>query len=250
MNAKFPDSAKLIRPATLGLFLFLLLAGSFGLTSGTAHADPWITDMQQRVIQVDLASHPKFSQYTHIDSSITGYGKNACGLVAAAAAVGGDEWVEVVDLIASAAGSDYHKDTGIQPSYYVAALQDVFGIANVTELDNTTLDTLYAELEQGNIVIVDFKVNETRQIPSAKTPSYAHFARVLGMDQVRKEIYIENTLRGGTYWTVSYDEFLAAWDRPETTSSLIPDPRNAEDVTYWAVVLDSNLLNEDFLNDL
>jgi hypothetical protein len=31
---------------------------------------------------------------------------------------------------------------------------------------------------------------------------------VLGMDGARQEIYIENTLRGGSYWTVSLQDFL------------------------------------------
>ena len=40
-----------------------------------------------RVVQVDLAQHPKISQFTDIDSSAPGYGRNACALVAAAVAI-------------------------------------------------------------------------------------------------------------------------------------------------------------------
>lgn len=196
----------------------------------------------ERVVQVDLARHPKFSQYTHIDSSAVGYGKNACGLVAAAAAIGGDEWTELVDEIADAAGSNYGKKTGIQPSKYIAALNKVFGAENVTEKQNITIAELYRELDAGNIVIVDIKVNETYAVPSSVTPNFAHFARVLGIDMAKKEIYIENTLRGGAYWTVTFDHFSKAWERPETTSSLVPDPRNAENVTNWAVILSSKLV--------
>ncbi|HKZ83984.1 MAG TPA: hypothetical protein VJ793_10065 [Anaerolineae bacterium] len=55
-------------------------------------------------------------------------------------------------------------------------------------------------------------------------------------------MYVENTLRGGPYWTLSLDGFLATWNRPETTASIILDPRNAEDVTRWAVIIDGALV--------
>jgi hypothetical protein len=50
-------------------------------------------------------------------------------------------------------------------------------------------------------------------------------------------IYIENTLRGGAYWTVSLDAFAAAWEYPETSSTIVPSPRRAEPVTRWMVIL-------------
>ncbi len=46
-----------------------------------------------QITQGDLKTHRKVSQYTDIDSSPAGYGKNACALVAAAAALGGENWV-------------------------------------------------------------------------------------------------------------------------------------------------------------
>jgi hypothetical protein len=205
--------------------------------------------LTQRVVQVALESHEKVSQYTQINSTASGYGKNACGLVAAAAAVGGEHWVDVVDLIADVAGNNYHKDLGIQPSKYVFALKDVFGTENVREMNDATLTDIYDALAAGHIVIVDVKVNPNRNGPSATRPNFAHFARVLGMDMGKREIYLENTLRGSAYWTVTFDEFLKAWESPETTSSMIPDPRNAEPVTQWAVVLNKELLS-DFSNDL
>ncbi len=228
---------KLFAPVLLAATLLFTLA----LQAQPAAAD---TSATGRVVQVALESHPKISQYTHIDSTTKGYGKNACGLVAAAAAVGGEDWVQVVDLIAAKAGTDYHKNSGIQPSNYVDALADMFGIENVEVIQNGTLQELYDQLNEGHIVIVDIKVNANTNTPLAKAPNYAHFARVLGMDMEKELIYIENTLRGSIYWTVSFDEFLKAWDEPETTSSLIPDPRNAEAVTNWAVVLNKELLDD------
>lgn len=73
-------------------------------------------------------------------------------------------------------------------------------------------------------------------------PHYAHFARVLGLDTDKEEIYIENTLRGGSYWTIPVDYFLAVWNRPETSASIILDSKNAENVTRWAVVIDGALV--------
>lgn len=199
---------------------------------------------RSRVVQVNLDQLPKVSQYLDINSSSQGYGKNACGLVAAAAAVGGDNWVPVVDLIAHAAGADYGQETGIQPSKYVAALQKVFGPTKVMAFNNSTLESVYDELAAGNIVIVDMKVNGTAQAPSAIPTNYAHFARVLGIDMNTQQIYIENTLHGKAYWTVSFAQFSYVWEYPETTASEIPDAKNAEPVTRWMVVLDSSLVND------
>jgi hypothetical protein len=193
--------------------------------------------LSSRIAQVKLSEHPKISQYTDIDSSARGFGPDACGLVAAAAAMGGADWVPLVGVIAKAAGKNYGQDTGIEPSKYVAALQEVFGTENVTATNASTLGELYQELQAGKIVIVDIKVNTTRVFPSADRPNYAHFARVLGMDVAKQEIYIENTLQGGSYWTVSLEDFVKAWEQPETSALIVPNPENAEAVTRWAVIL-------------
>ncbi len=198
-------------------------------------------DRPRRVVQVDLAHHPKISQYTDIDSSPSGYGKNACGLVAAAAALGGADWTSLVATIARAAGKDFNPRTGIQPSKYAAALQDVFGVENVTAKNDDSLGDLYRDLEAGDVVIVDIKVNADKKIPSASKPNYAHFARVLGMDIDKEEIYLENTLTGDPYWTIPLDDFVRVWTRPETTASIILDHIHAEEVTRWAVVINGAL---------
>ena len=196
--------------------------------------------LPSHVVQVDLAQYPKISQFTDIDSSARGFGQNACGLVAAAAALGGNDWVSLVEKIAQAAGKDYRANAGIQPSKYVAALQKVFGAENVTAMNTSTLDELYQALQAGKVVIVDIKVNAAHVFPSADHPTYSHFARVLGMDLAKQEIYVANTLKGSSYWTVSLADFEKAWERPETSASLVPDPKHAEAVTYWAVVLNKS----------
>ena len=115
------------------------------------------------------------------------------------------------------------------------ALQTVFGADQVRAQDKSTLGDVYRELESGQVVIVDIKVNANRQAPSIRQPNYAHFARVLGLDLDRQEIYVENTLAGGPYWTLSLKDFVAVWLRPETTVSDIHTPRDAEGVTRWMV---------------
>jgi hypothetical protein len=198
--------------------------------------------LSSRIVQVKLSELAKISQYTDINSSDQGFGPDACGLVAAAAALGGADWVPLVGVIAKAAGNNYGQHTGIQPSKYVAALQEVLGTENVRATNATSLGELYQELQGGKIVIVDIKVNKTRVFPSADRPDYAHFARVLGMDVGKQEIYIENTLQGGSYWTVSLQDFVKAWEQPETSASIVPDPQHAEAVTRWAVILNVNSL--------
>jgi hypothetical protein len=196
--------------------------------------------LPRRIVQVDLAQHPKISQFRDINSSASGYGKNACGLVAAAAALGGKDWQVLVDKIAQAAGENYSRNKGIQPSKYSAALQAVLGVENVSAQDNGTLGDLYRALEAERVVIVDIKVNAFRKVPSTLRPHYAHFARVLGMDIDKAEVYLENTLAGGPYWTLPLADFVAAWLRPETTASIILAPREAEHVTRWSVTLNNS----------
>lgn len=191
-----------------------------------------------RVVQVDLDGHPKVSQFDDIDASPSGYGRVACGPIAAAVALGGDDWPALLAEIVATAGDDYGARTGIQPGPYAAALRRTFGWWNVKARDRTTLGVLYDALASDRIVIVDLKVNADRLQPSDQAPNYAHFARVLGIDAERGEIFIDNTLHGRPYWTVSLDTFLAAWRAPETSASLILDPTHAEAVDRWAVVID------------
>jgi len=220
-------------------------AGDASLRPNALVAYATVNNLPSRVLQVDLAQYPKISQFTDIDSSAQGFGRDACGLVAAATAMGGNDWVSLVGKIAQAAGKDYSAHGGIQPSKYVAALQKVFGTENVTAMNASTPDELYQALQAGKIVIVDIKVNATSVFPSADGPTYAHFARVLGMDIAKQEIYVANTLKGSSYWTVSLADFEKAWELPETSASQVPDPQHAEAVTYWAVILNPASLRAD-----
>ena len=184
-------------------------------------------NLPHQLTQVDLKTHRKISQYNDIDSSPAGYGKNACGLVSAAAALGGENWVPLVATIAQAAGGHYQPAAGIQPSNFVAALGKAFGAADIRVIEGGSLGDLYRELAAGNIVIVDVKVSEVQNAPSTQRPNLAHFARVLGIDIDRQVIYLENTVRGDAYWTVQLNDFWGAWQQPETSASIILDGRHA-----------------------
>jgi hypothetical protein len=231
-----------IRRATLIALIALFALAAIANVPRFVFADSTYQVERTRVFQVNLAQHAKISQYLDIDSTERGYGKNACGLVAVAAAIGGEDWLPFVYAIANAAGSDYGPETGIQPSKLVNTLHEVLGESNVTAYNNTTIEKMYDELAKGNIVIVDVQVNEKTAAPSTVAPNYAHFARVLGIDMLKQEIYLENTLRGDAYWTMSLRDFIATWEYPETAVSLIPASRQAEPVTRWMVVLDDSLI--------
>jgi hypothetical protein len=194
-------------------------------------------NLSARIMQLNLVTIHKISQYNDIDTSAYGY--NACGFVAAAAALGGNTWPKLVDEIAYAAGGSYSPDAGIQPSKYVGALQQVFGVQHVAAMENGALGDLYRSLAAGKVVIVDLQVNAITETPATDDPNYAHFARVLGIDVAKHQVYIQNTLSGDAFWTLSLTDFVRVWDQPETAVSIIPDPQHAEAVTRWMVTLDN-----------
>jgi hypothetical protein len=192
-------------------------------------------------MQVSPFTHPKVSQYL---ADITGrYGFNACGLVAAAGALGGDDWISLVDEIATYSGDAYNVRTGIQPSPYANALRHTFGADSVLERNEWTLCDLYRALLDKTVVIIDIQVgslqNQRPEMPTTEPPDYAHFARVLGIELDRQVIYVENTLAGeSTYWELSLEAFWQVWQYPETQVSIrAPNPEN---VTRWAVVIEES----------
>jgi hypothetical protein len=187
--------------------------------------------LPRSVAPASLANHAKVSQYS---PDITRkYGLNACGLVAAADSY--ENSSEVMGWIRQAAAEAYANDAGIQPIPYTKALQAVFSQDDVRSEDQWMLGEMYPVLSSNDIVIVDIKVKQGAEIPSADRPNDSHFARVLGMDLDNERIYLENTLKGGPYWDISLREFWETWKYPETTVSL--KSRGAEAVTRWAVTI-------------
>jgi hypothetical protein len=195
-------------------------------------------NLSPRTIQVDLSTHSKVSQY--LPEVIGAYGFNACGLVAAAAAMGQGDWLPLAAQIRAASGDAYTARTGIQPSPYANALARVFGVESVREENEWSLCSLYKALLDGTVVIVDIQVgsgqNTLAETPTSEPPDYAHFARVLGIDLEMEKAYIENTLQGEhAYWELSLQEFWRVWRYPETDVSIrAPNP---EEVSRWAVII-------------
>ena len=209
-----------------------------------------------QVMQVDLSQHWSISQYTPeiTDPSLGNFGFNACGLVASAQAVSRSNASANLDSIinrmhhirSNAVRPDgstaYHPATGIQPSDLHKALRS--SGMEVSAHNRWHLTGLYQALADGDIVIVDLRVNREYETPSTEPETFAHFARVLGMDIDEQLIYIENTLNqreGVSYWTLTFDEFLEVWEYPETRATSRPslkDPSvREENVTRWALII-------------
>ncbi len=193
-----------------------------------------------RSVQVDLETLRKVSQY--VPEVTTPYGYNSCGLIAAAHAMGGADYLEHMRRIYEASKHTrrpYRPDEGIQPTPYVQALRMVYGEDRVTMHDSWYLGDLEVALRDGKVVIVDILVGIVRnpqgEVPTTSAPNVAHFARVLGLDWREGVIYIENTLTGGPYWQIPLTEFAQVWQYPEVRASFSVD--EAEEVTQWAVVL-------------
>lgn len=189
------------------------------------------------ITQVDLSNFEKVSQYTDINSSDENIGYNACGLIAIAAATGakGDELKIIVNKLLNAAGSDYSGESGIQPSKLILAVTKVFPSNNIVAHNKWSLEEMYISLEKNQKVITDFLVEKGTEIPSASGTTYAHFARVIGMNVDTQQIQIQNTLSGGAYWNISFKTFWDAWQNPERNATI--KPSYTEDVTRWAITM-------------
>ena len=189
------------------------------------------------ILQTTLNLLPKTTQYHKL--VIEKAGVNACGLVAAASA-SGEPFLDALYKLVDEAGGDYDGARGIQPTPFVAAMRKAFPHWVITKHDRWTLGDMFRSLQGGKKVIVDIKVMSGLEVPSPGNGignDYAHFAQVLGIDVMKEEIYIENTLRGSAYWTISLRTFWGAWTFPETTAGIIPAEVIPEAVNRWAVTM-------------
>jgi hypothetical protein len=222
--------------------------------------------LPQRVVQVDLARYQSFSQYAPqiVSSQAGNFGPNACGLITPAQAavlvdnpdLGGTPrgfdtiFTLMSEIRAKAVRADglpaYQGATGIQPGDLVRALHASSLNSNwqISAQNSWTLAELYQSLLDERVVIVDIQLQQGNEVPSTQPDTIAHYARVLGMDIDRREIYIENTLDqkdGRSYWTLPLADFMATWQYPETSVTLKPsqaDPSiHEEPVTRWALVM-------------
>ncbi len=225
-----------------------------------------VAGLPRQGLQVDLAQYRSFSQYNPAIASQQGgnFGQNACGLIAPAQAVvvtantrmaGTSQGFNAVYALmtqiraqANRPGSPpaYQGATGIQPSDLVNALRAsaIGDRYTITARNSWTLAEMYQSLLDGRIVIVDILVRQQNEIPSTTPDTFAHYARVLGIDIDRQQIYLDNTLGqqdGKSYWTLSLSNFMAVWQHPETQATIRPsqvDPSiQEENVNHWALVM-------------
>lgn len=168
-------------------------------------------------------------------------GYNACGIFALASSYI-SEFGSMFSQIANAAVKNgYTADGGIQPSGLAQTARDVFGGQKVQEKNNFSIDGIREELFKGNCVVVDMLVKAGSEVPgvaSSGEKDFAHFARVVGVNDETKMLTIENTLNGGDSWTISYEAFMAIWDDPERRAK--SGPQNREEVHNWALVIDGS----------
>ena len=128
---------------------------------------------------------------------------------------------------------------GIQPSELMETAASVYGSANVTAMQNATFADIYENLLRGHIVVVDIMATGSGvSTISGEGGSYAHFARVLGIDLDKSEIYLDNTSENDkSYWTVSEGNWLIASTNPEKSVARPAD--NAETVNQWLLIIDN-----------
>lgn len=176
-----------------------------------------------------MASHQSVKQYDYVGQA----GFMACGIAAGCGA--GADWDT---LYLAAVANGHNKEKGMQPSQAANAYRDVYGSGNVEEQPNWSLQGIYDSLKSGKVVIVDILVN-SNYVPSSIN-AFSHFARVLAMDWENQKIFIENTLPGGNYWELSFDEFNEVWFNPEKRVSIKPKgmtENDFEEVGNWGVAI-------------
>ncbi|MBN2502193.1 MAG: hypothetical protein JXB38_15525 [Anaerolineales bacterium] len=189
-----------------------------------------------------------------------------CGPVAAASALAdlaypNAELGVCLPTIRREAGDNYSETYGIQPTVYCDVVAAVVGngylgaTGEVTclEAENPVAGVLQINraLTAGSAVIVDvlittdqnlagtYLIGEDRQ-PSNPEQPLAHFTRLLGFEDggrtvVLAELLHPNAYNNGDVVRVPLTAFLEAWREPEQRARY--KPANAEDVSYWMMVI-------------
>jgi RHS repeat-associated protein len=180
--------------------------------------------------QVEVSTAVKTINQYKIDPNL-GLGGNGCGAVAASYA--GASLKTMADALYASGEfyikSDDHHTGGIQPSYYAAAVKDVYGINRVAVYNRKDplqlLKDLSYEIQAGSLVIIDFLDPDLD----------AHYAVITEIDFTGEgTVTIDNTL-GGEPWSMSFEDFFRLWLNPEQTAASAKD--DAEPLDYWAIVI-------------
>lgn len=171
-----------------------------------------------------------------------GLGGTACGLVAAESYFRTPEKhnYQLLQWLKQAAGRAYTTKYGIQPIALGYAMKAVFGPGNVTTEAESTISKLVDALGKNKIVIVDMLAGtlDGKDMPTVIEPNYAHFARVMSIDEEEQIVTLENTLdpKDQISWEVTYDLFNKVWEYPEREASHRPDV--VDEVTRWTAWID------------
>lgn len=198
----------------------------------------------------------KLSQYDEVITS--SHGRSACGLFSLATTLGAKRSQETVNLeidrlrAIADAESVYDNGAGIQPSSLLSLARQAYPDWTVEACSGLSLSDLRGALQEGHGVIVNIQVGVAfpqGEFPSSAHPNLAHFCRVLSIDYEERRILLENSLRGGPFWELPIDDFLAVWKDPETAVSIKPGQGHSnrkfhpEDVTHWALIAGRQTVN-------
>jgi RHS repeat-associated protein len=177
-------------------------------------------------------------------------GKMICGIVAPNG-INGKTWNDIGQV---ALKNGFTNDKGLQPSQEANTLKEVFGAKNVVVHNNWSPEGVYDALASNHAVIIDMLIKghgggnllERTFNPLIYTPASSgesdtesHFARVIGMDWNKQQVYIQNTLPGNETWVLKVDELEKSWYNPEKefTGNSALSNNEKESVGYWGVAI-------------
>lgn len=172
---------------------------------------------------------------------VKSYGYLACGLVSAAAAVPASKRLEEIAAVRAAAGEGYGPKSGIQPHDLARAMGTRYPEGAVKDLDRQSLLSLHQAVGRGDLVVADFLATEAggRSVVTTTGKTFAHFARVVGLDPETSTVFVENSLSpsGDSVYVVDAATFCEAWKTPEVAAAQKPSGVALDAVSRWVAVV-------------
>jgi hypothetical protein len=124
--------------------------------------------------------------------------------------------------------------------------------ATVAVKNNATWQDIFINLLMGNEVIVDILATESYLPPeysqiagkpalSGESNTFAHFTQVVGMDYIKEEIYLADSISEGSVrnnWTVSFSDLASITNQPEIRADSGPSIEGRESTNYWLLIID------------
>lgn len=178
---------------------------------------------------------------------VKSYGYLACGLVSAASAVPSSKRLDEIAAVRAAAAKAYGPKSGIQPHDLARAMSTRYAAGAVKDLDRQSLVALHEAVGRGDLVVADFRAIEAggRSVVTTAGKTFAHFARVVGLDPVTATVYLENSLspRGDSVYVVDAATFCEAWKTPEIDAAQKPAGVALDPVSRWVAVVDADAVD-------